>query len=106
MIYVTYLVYISFSNCFSFTPTELKQYGLLSFSFHKSLTVRSQLQGVVEAQQHQAEILTECAKLMDAGKLKIKVTHTFPLEEAAKAHQMLETGSQMGKIFLLNDNKM
>ncbi|TFI55427.1 alcohol dehydrogenase [Mastigocladus laminosus UU774] len=58
-------------------------------------------QGIVEAQQHQAEILTECAKYIDAGKLKIHVSHELPLAEAVKAHQLIESGSTTGKIVLV-----
>ncbi len=58
-------------------------------------------QGIVEAQQHQAEILTECAKYIDAGKLKIHVSHELPLAEAAKAHQLIESGSMIGKVVLV-----
>ncbi|TBR59469.1 alcohol dehydrogenase [Westiellopsis prolifica IICB1] len=58
-------------------------------------------QGMVEAQQHQAEILTECAKYIDAGKLKIHVSHELPLAEAVKAHQLIESGSTTGKIVLV-----
>lgn len=65
------------------------------------LMLTPMLMGIVEAQQHHAEILEQCAKWMDAGKLKIQVNHTFPLEEAVKAHQLLETGSITGKIVLL-----
>ncbi|MBW4596172.1 MAG: zinc-dependent alcohol dehydrogenase family protein [Brasilonema angustatum HA4187-MV1] len=63
------------------------------------------LQGIVEAQQHQAEILEQCAKWIDAGKLQIQVNHTFSLEKAAKAHHLLETGSVTGKIILLVEDK-
>ncbi|MEB3182415.1 MAG: zinc-dependent alcohol dehydrogenase family protein [Nostocaceae cyanobacterium] len=65
------------------------------------LMLTPMLQGMVEAQQHHAEILTQCADWIDEGKLKIQVSHTFPLQEAAKAHELLETGSITGKIVLL-----
>jgi NADPH2:quinone reductase len=58
------------------------------------------LQGLVIAQQHQAEILEQCANWIDEGKLKIHVSKSFPLEQAAKAHQLLEAGSILGKIVL------
>jgi NADPH2:quinone reductase len=67
------------------------------------LMLTPMLQGMMEAQQHQAEILEQCAKWIDAGKLKIQVSHRFPLEEAAKAHQLLENGSMTGKVVLLID---
>jgi NADPH2:quinone reductase len=61
------------------------------------------LQGLVEAQQHQAEILKQCASWIDEGKLKIHLSQTFPLQDAAAAHKALETGSTTGKITLVID---
>jgi NADPH:quinone reductase len=63
------------------------------------------LQGIEEGLQHHAEILEQCANWIDQGKLKIHVSHKFPLAEAAKAHQLLETGSITGKIVLLISNE-
>jgi NADPH:quinone reductase len=54
-----------------------------------------------ESLQHHAEILEQCTTWFDEGKLKIQVNHKFPLEEAAKAHQLIESGSVAGKIVLL-----
>lgn len=65
------------------------------------LMLTPMLQGIVSAQQHQTEILEQCAKWIDAGELKIHVTHQFPLKDAAKAHQLLENGSMTGKIVLV-----
>ncbi|MFB2772795.1 zinc-dependent alcohol dehydrogenase family protein [Pelatocladus sp. BLCC-F211] len=65
------------------------------------LMLTPMLQGMVEAQHHQAEILAECAKYIDAGKLKIHVSHELPLASAAKAHQLIESGSTTGKIVLV-----
>jgi NADPH2:quinone reductase len=65
------------------------------------LMLTPMLQGMVEAQQHHAEILAECAKYIDAGKLKIHVSQELPLAEAAKAHQLIESGSMTGKIVLV-----
>lgn len=61
------------------------------------------LQGLVAAQQHQADILTQCAELMDSGKLKIHVNKVFPLSQAIEAHRLLEAGSITGKIVLQCD---
>jgi NADPH2:quinone reductase len=69
------------------------------------LMLTPMLQGIEEALQHHAEILAQCATWIDQGKLKIHVSHKFPLEEAAKAHQLLETGSITGKIVLLITNE-
>ena len=48
----------------------------------------------------EAEQLEKLAVLTDAGKLGIHVTAALPLEEAAKAHEMIETGHTRGKIVL------
>lgn len=59
------------------------------------------LLGLEESLQHHAEILEQCATWIDEGKLKIHVSHKFPLKEAVKAHQLIESGSVTGKIVLL-----
>lgn len=64
------------------------------------LMLTPMLTGMVEAQQEQARILRQCAQLIDEGKLKIQLTQTFPLAEAANAHRLLESGSMLGKIVL------
>ncbi|MEM9924138.1 MAG: zinc-dependent alcohol dehydrogenase family protein [Cyanobacteria bacterium P01_D01_bin.50] len=66
------------------------------------LMLTPMMQGMVEAQAHHGEILSECAKLMDEGKLKICVNRTFGLSEVAKAHELLEAGSMMGKLVIVN----
>lgn len=65
------------------------------------LMLTPMLLGLTESLQHHGEILQQCATWIDEGKLKIHVSHKFPLAEAAKAHQLLETGSITGKIVLL-----
>lgn len=67
------------------------------------LMLTPMLQRLVEEQQAQAKILEQCARLIDQGHLKIQVSKIFPLEDAAAAHQFLETGSMMGKIVLVVD---
>jgi NADPH2:quinone reductase len=66
------------------------------------LMLTPMLLGNVEALIHHGEILQQCANLIDAGKLKIEVSQTFPLAEAAKAHAVIESGSVQGKLVLLN----
>ncbi|BAZ27941.1 alcohol dehydrogenase [Cylindrospermum sp. NIES-4074] len=65
------------------------------------LMLTPMLLGLTESLQHHGEILQQSATWIDEGKLKIHVSHQFPLKEAAKAHQLLETGSITGKIVLL-----
>ncbi|MEH2172933.1 zinc-binding dehydrogenase, partial [Nostoc sp.] len=59
------------------------------------------LLGLQDSLHHHAEILEQCATWIDEGKLKIHVSHKLPLKEAAKAHQLIESGSVAGKIVLL-----
>ena len=70
----------------------------LRFSFELMLT--PMLLGNTNLQIQQAKILAECAELVDAGQLKIHVSEVFQLADAAKAHQLLETGSMTGKLVL------
>jgi NADPH2:quinone reductase len=53
------------------------------------------------ARAHQGKILDHCAALADAGKLKIEVSQTLPLEQAARAHQQIESGHTRGKLVLI-----
>ncbi len=64
------------------------------------LMLTPMLNNLIHAQQNQAEILRQCARLIDQGQLRIQLSHTFPLAEAAAAHQLLEQGSALGKIAL------
>ena len=56
-----------------------------------------------EALRHQTDILRQGAELIDAGKLKVHLHRTFPLDEAAAAHHLLETGGFIGKLALIID---
>jgi len=69
-----------------------------SVSFTLMLT--PMLMNLIDARLHQAWILEQCAQLIDAGKLKIQASKTFPLANAADAHRALEQGSVRGKIVL------
>jgi NADPH2:quinone reductase len=59
------------------------------------------LKGIMAAQEHQRSILQQCATWIDEGRIKIHLQQTFPLAEAAIAHQTLENGSVTGKIALI-----
>lgn len=61
------------------------------------------LKGLTEAREHQTRILEQCATWIDEGKLTIHLGQTFPLEEAFRAHQLIEAGSVTGKIALSID---
>lgn len=62
------------------------------------------LMNLEQALLHQTQILTDCAKWIDEGKLKIHLHQTYPLEQANLAHQAISSGSMTGKIALIIDN--
>lgn len=70
----------------------------LRFSFELMLT--PMLQSLIDAQRDQANILRQCARLIDQGQLQIILTKTFPLDAAVEAHRCLESGGMIGKIAL------
>jgi NADPH2:quinone reductase len=53
--------------------------------------------------ERQAGILASCAELLDRKKIRVHVSRTFPLREAADAHRLLEKGDTTGKIALVMD---
>jgi NADPH:quinone reductase-like Zn-dependent oxidoreductase len=55
---------------------------------------------LVDADHHG---MTRIADLVAEGKLPATVAGTFPLAEAAKAHELGDTGSTTGKLVLLMD---
>ncbi|MGK7891086.1 MAG: zinc-dependent alcohol dehydrogenase family protein [Leptolyngbyaceae cyanobacterium] len=70
----------------------------LRFSFELMLT--PMLQNLAHAHREQTNILRQCARFIDQGKLQIRLTKTFPLDAAVEAHQCLESGGMIGKIAL------
>jgi len=48
-------------------------------------------------------MLLEATELLDAGKLEIHISETFPLENAADAHRRIEAGGVTGKLVLTID---
>jgi NADPH2:quinone reductase len=55
------------------------------------------------ARDHHIHILRQCADWIDAGRLQLHVSQTFPLAQAASAHRQIETGHTLGKVVLKID---
>jgi len=79
---------------------NLKVARLRNLRIGLELMLTPMMQGMEESQHDQANILQQCAKLFDEGKLKIHLNKVFPLEDAIEAHRLLEAGSMVGKIVL------
>ena len=65
------------------------------------LMLTPMLEHLPAARARQGDILDRCAALADAGKLTIEVSQRLPLEQAASAHQQIETGHTRGKLVLI-----
>jgi len=74
---------------------------LRNLRISQELMLSPQYQGWRQAQIHQREILERGAALYDAGKLRVEVSETRPLAEAAAAHRRLEQGGMRGKLVLI-----
>ncbi len=57
--------------------------------------------GKREARLHQTEILHNAARLIKAEKIKVRLSHTLPLAEVKKAHELIESGKANGKVALI-----
>jgi NADPH2:quinone reductase len=56
--------------------------------------------GLHNARLAQTRILEQGAKLIENGKLQVKVSEVLPLAQAAQAHRLVESGHTVGKIVL------
>jgi len=65
------------------------------------LMLTPMLRDLPEARDKHIEILDQCAEWIDKGLLKTHINQQLPLAEAAKAHQLLETGHSTGKVVLI-----
>ena len=70
----------------------------LGISFELMLT--PMLEDLPAARTHQAEILDHCAGYLHGGQLRLHVSRTLPLADAAEGHRMIEAGHTRGKIVL------
>jgi NADPH2:quinone reductase len=79
---------------------NFKAARLKNLRISMELMLTPMLTGDIAAQQHQAEILSKCSSWFEQNQLQIHVSQTFPLADAALAHQAIATGSTTGKIVL------
>ena len=82
---------------------QMKLARLRSQSIHFELMLGPAYFGAHQARIAQTRILEAGKQLFEAGKLKIEVSKTFPLDQAAAAHRLIEEGHTAGKIVLIID---
>jgi len=64
------------------------------------LMLTPMLRDLPEARAHHGEILDQCGRWIDQGRLRIEVSDRLPLAEAARAHALIEAGHVQGKLVL------
>ena len=89
------------STPLSLADTQLALLRNLTLGYDLMLT--PQAMGMTDDRIHQRKILEQGAAMVDAGKLKVHVSHRLPLEQAGEAHRMIEAGGMVGKIVLTMD---
>lgn len=67
------------------------------------LMLTPMLRDLPEARAAQVDILRQCGEWLGRGELRVEVGHTFPLEQAAEAHRLIEQGHVQGKVVLTID---
>jgi NADPH2:quinone reductase len=77
---------------------QLARLRNLTLGFELMLT--PQALNLHDERVRQRRILEEGAALVEAGQLRVHVSHRFPLELAAEAHRLIEAGHTTGKIVL------
>lgn len=86
------------STPLSLADTQLARLRNLSLCYDLMLT--PQVLQLRDERIRQRRILEQGARLVEAGRLGVLVTHRLPLESATEAHRLIEAGGMTGKIVL------
>lgn len=86
------------STPLSLADSQLARLRNLSLCYEQMLT--PQVLKLHDERIRQRKILEQGARLIDAGKLGVLISHTLPLAEAQQAHRLIEQGGVIGKIVL------
>lgn len=82
-------------------PCDLSEARVRNLSIAFTLMLTPMLRDLAIARAHQGEILRVCSEWIDAGRLKVLVEQSFPLDQAAEAHRLIGAGHVTGKLALL-----
>jgi NADPH2:quinone reductase len=91
------------STPLALADTQLARLRNLSLCYELMLT--PQVMKLHGERVRQRRILEAGAKLVEAGRLGVLVSHKLPLAQAALAHRMIEAGGMTGKIVLTMDDR-
>ncbi len=87
------------------SQADAQKARLRNLSLCYDLMLTPQVMDLHDERVRQRKILEEAAKLVEAGRLGVLVSHRLPLEQAATAHRMIEAGGMTGKIVLTMDSR-
>ncbi len=79
---------------------DLNEARMRNLSIGFELMLTPMLRDLDSERTKHVSLLKKCAEYIDAGKLKIHVSHVFRLSESKAAHDLIELGHTMGKIVL------
>ena len=88
------------------TPLALADMQLVrlrNLSLCYELMLTPQVMKLHDERVRQRRILEQGAQLVEADKLRVVVSKTLPLQDAAQAHRLIEQGGVIGKIVLTMD---
>ncbi len=74
---------------------------LRNLSLCYDLMLTPQALGMHEERVRQRKILEQAVAMVDAGMLKVHVSHRLTLEQVAEAHRLIEAGGMIGKVVLV-----
>lgn len=72
----------------------------LNLTLHNVMMLTPMWKGLTARLKEQAAIVAKALQLVAEGKLKIMLSESFSLADAAKAHRFLESGKAVGKVTL------
>ena len=80
--------------------TDWQTIRLRNIRISQELMLTPMVMSLQDAARHQADILKRCAGYIDDGRLTVHVSRRLPLEQAADAHRLIESGGMTGKVVL------
>lgn len=83
------------------TQADVQKARLSNLSLCYDLMLTPQVMNLHDERTRQRNILEQAAAMVDAGKLKVHVSHNLPLEQVAEAHRLIEAGGMIGKVVLV-----
>lgn len=83
------------------TQADVQKARLRNLSLCYDLMLTPQVMNLHDERTRQRRILEQAATMVDAGKLKVHVSHNLPLEQVAEAHRLIEAGGMIGKVVLV-----